>query len=148
MELEEFVESLDFENNNFFYHETSRGNGEGIIEDGLYVDGNNILGVKNILYTTALPLTRDMVSNAADFFSFLDLENSSGCLRDVSEFVIICSPKEYDDRIVELGEFYKDGQHYMGKVNKSFICGYIDMESKEFVVNPDSDYDFDYSYYK
>ncbi len=146
MGLEEFIASMDFENNNFFYHETSRGNGEGIVEDGLYVDGNNILGVDNILYTTSLPLTMDMISNIDEFYSFLDLEKSCGNIRDVSEFIIICSPKEYNDRIVSLGKYYKDGKYYIGKIDKSFICGYIDMETKEFVINPD--YDCDYLYHR
>ncbi len=144
MELEEFVASMDFLNNNYFYHETSRGNGEEIIEDGLYVDGTNILEVDNILFTTALPLTIGMVSNFEEFCGFLDTEKSSGNIRDVSEFVIICSPKEYDDRIVDLNEYYKDGKYYMGKVDRSFICGYIDMGTKKLVLNPD----YDYSHYR
>ena len=63
MELSDFLDCLDFDEFDYFYHETSRGNGERIMEEGLLVDGTNILGTNNILYTTASPLTSDMVDS-------------------------------------------------------------------------------------
>ena len=49
MNLEEFVNGLDFNNYDYFYHETGKSVGESILEEGLLVDETNIL------FTSACP---------------------------------------------------------------------------------------------
>ena len=67
MNLEEFVNGLDFNNYDYFYHETGKAVGESILEEGLPVDGTNILDVDNILFTTACPFTKDKASSLSTF---------------------------------------------------------------------------------
>lgn len=142
MKLIEFTTMLDFDNFNYLYHETSRGTGERIMEEGLLVNGNNILNVDNILFTTTLPLTKDMISNPDEFSTFLTQEKSTGSLfRDVSEMVIIASPKEYDNNIVSPYNAYADDEnYYQGIVEPNFILGVINLENLTFTPNLECEY--------
>lgn len=142
MKIPEFTQILDFDNFNYLYHETSRGTGERIMEEGLLVNGNNILNVDNILFTTTLPLTKDMVSNPDEFSLFLTQEKSTGSLfRDVSEMVIIASPKDYDNKIVSPYNAYADDEnYYQGIVESNFILGVINLEDLTFTPNLECEY--------
>ncbi len=142
MKLIEFTTMLDFDNFNYLYHETSRGTGKRIMEEGLLVNGNNILNVDNILFTTTLPLTKDMISNPDEFSTFLTQEKSTGSLfRDVSEMVIIASPKEYDNNIVSPYNAYADDEnYYQGIVEPNFILGVINLEDLTFTPNLECEY--------
>ena len=67
MELVELKEMFDFEENDYLYHVTGRGLGERIMEEGLLVEGTNILNASNIIETTTLPITKEIVDNPLDF---------------------------------------------------------------------------------
>lgn len=140
MEISEFIEKLDFDEFDYFYHETSRGTSEEVMEEGLLVDGTNILDTDNILFTTALPLTRELVSDSESFKKFLEEEKSVGGFRDVSEMVILGAPKDYHKRLVSPFDDYKDGNYYQGIVESHLVLGYIDLSSKRFTVNENYEY--------
>jgi hypothetical protein len=132
---------LDFENNDYLYHETSKGFGKQIMEEGLLINGTNILNTNNILFTTTLPLTEEMTSDPIEFSNFLNQEKSLSALRDVSEMVIIYSPKEYDYQIVSpFNNFDSSGQYYEGIVEPQFIIGVINLRDLTFTPNPECEY--------
>lgn len=143
MDLDEFRETLDFDEFTYFYHETGRGVGNMIMESGLLIEGSEgskILGTKNILETTSLPFTREIADTTEKLTNFIELEQSNSSFRDVSEMVIFGAPKGDVASLVEPFGEYKDGVYYMGRVDSSYILGYIDMESQEFIPNYDYDY--------
>ena len=55
MNVTDLLKMLDFEEFDYFYHETGDGVGEEIMEEGLLVEGTNILDTNNIAYTTISP---------------------------------------------------------------------------------------------
>ena len=140
MELSNFISKLDFDEFDYFYHETERGNGERIMEEGLLVNGTNILDTDNILFTTALPLTKDLVSDKKNFENFLNTEKSDSSFRKVSEMVILGAPKYFNEQLVVKYDDYHDGEYYEGIVNPNFILGYIDLSDKKFHVNENYEY--------
>lgn len=142
MKIPEFTKILDFDNFNYLYHETYRGTGKRIMEEGLLINGNNILNVDNILFTTTLPLTKDMINDPEEFSTFLRQEKSTGSLfRDVTEMVIIASPKDYDNNIVSPYNAYaEDENYYQGIVEPSFILGVINLEDLTFTPNIECEY--------
>lgn len=141
MKATDLKQILDFDSFDYLYHETSRGNGQPIMEQGLLVDGTNILQTNNILFTTTLPLTKEMVSDDHEFTSFLTQEKSVSKLRDVSEMVILCSPKEYDYQIVSpYNDYDHAGNYYEGIIEPSFILGVIDLKDLTFTSNPECEY--------
>jgi hypothetical protein len=142
MKIPEFTKILDFDSFNYLYHETSRGTGERIMEEDLLVNGNNILNVDNILFTTTLPLTKDMINDPEEFSTILRQEKSTGSLfRDVTEMVIIASPKDYDNNIVSPYNAYaEDENYYQGIVEPSFILGVINLEDLTFTPNIECEY--------
>lgn len=54
--------------------------------------------------------------------------------------VIFGAPKEDVPNLVEHFGKYKDGVNYMGRVDSSYILGYIDMRNQEFISNPNYEY--------
>lgn len=140
MNVLDFLKLLDFDNFNYFYHETEPGVGLEIMENGLLVDGTNILGVDNIAYTTTLPLEKDLVNDPQEFVDFLKQEKSSNPSRKVAEMVILCSTKEIGDRIVESYQDYCNGNYYEGIINNHLIMGVIDLETLEFTMNEEFEY--------
>ena len=143
MDLDEFREALDFEEFTYFYHETGSGVGDMIMDGGLLIEGSegsNILGTKNILETTSLPFTKEIAGTTEKLIDFIELEKSSSSFRDVSEMVIFGAPKGNVPNLVEHFGEYKDGVYYMGRVDSSYILGYIDMENQEFIANPNYEY--------
>ncbi len=87
-------DNLDHENNYYFYHETGNGKGFDICNDGLLLTGENILGVKNVLFTTASPLTEEITDDNQTLCNFFRTEKQSNPNRQVSEIVIIGIPKD------------------------------------------------------
>lgn len=151
MNIETFLGSLNLEENDYFYHITGRGNGERIVEEGLLVDGTNILDTDNILYTTTISITPDMVSNSEGFErELLDMEISNKGIRDCSEMVIIGAPKEMQKQIVShFGEDI-DGNYFEGIIQPQYIMGYFNLEHEftpngEFEYGTDLFYDSDFS---
>ncbi len=146
MTIEEFIQSLDFKENDYFYHVTGQGNAESILEEGLYVDGNNILNTNNILETTTLPLTPDIVASDSQFKKFLIEEQSSLGFRDTSELVILGAPKSCMKQIVSAFYSNKSGVFYEGVVHPDYIMGYFSRDSLEFTLNEKFNYGTDAFY--
>ena len=127
--LEEFVQSLDFEQFNYYYHETGLGAGSEIMLEGLDIEGTNILDVDNILFTTTRPFT---LEDAEEIDDLVESERSApGVKRVVSEMVILEVEKGMEKAIV--GPPRKYG--YEGNVSSKYVKGYIDMYRHTFIVN-------------
>jgi hypothetical protein len=145
-ELETFYESLDFESNDYFYHITGAGNGQRIIEEGLLVDGTNILDVDNILFTTTIEIRQEEFPTYEDFESLVSENNGPSNIRDTSEMVIIVCPKEYNKRIVNNYDEYVNGTYFKGVIPSEYVLGYIDIARQDVTINPDCTYQADLFY--
>lgn len=132
--LEKFVNSLDFEHYNYYYHETGEGKAAEILIDGLLIEGTDILGVDNILFTTVRPF---LPEDADEIDDLVESERSSpGVLREVSEMVILEVEKGKEKDIVDPSGIYG----YEGRVSSKYVKGYIDMDRKTFIVNVYANY--------
>lgn len=140
MGLENIKELFDFESFDYFYHETEEGNGERIMEEGLLVDGTNIIDTNNILFTTTVPITPDMVESSQAFIDYINSEVGSNTLRDVSEMVIICTEKGNARHLVDEFNQTINEHFYEGIIYPNYIMGYIDMHDMEF--HPNEKYEF------
>lgn len=146
MNIEEFIESLNFMENDYFYHITGKGNALDMFDEGLYVDGNNILDTDNILETTTLPLTEDMILTSSDFMDYLKDELNDLGVRDKSEFVVLGAPKDMMRQLVSRFDDYKDGKYYEGVIPSEHIMGYFEKETLEFIPNENFNYGTDEYY--
>jgi len=142
MNIEDVKKSFNFNENAYFYHITGDGIGEEVLEEGLLVDGNNILDVDNIIFTTAIEITPDMVDELEDI---LDEELHEDSFRGTSEMIILGCSKKGVNSIVTLEEQEKDGVKYDGIVFPNLIMGYFNID-KEFTPNELFDYGSDYFY--
>ena len=134
MDIQDIISFFDFENYDYYYHMTGKGIGDLICEEGLLVDGTNILGATNIKDTTTIEITPDMVNDPDEFADFIDGEINNNLARDTSEMVIIGSPKEYEKEIVsQLNETIND-QYFEGIINANLVMGYIN-QNLEFIPN-------------
>lgn len=128
--------NLDYDNNYYFYHETGTGIGEQICNEGLYLTGENILEVKNLLLTTASPITKELTDDNKSFTDFLRLEKQITPNREVTEMVIIGVPKENMEFAVDPISFdnHPDlGAKYI--LDPSYILGYVDLVNEELIKN-------------
>lgn len=140
MNVTDFIKMLNFDEFDYFYHETGAGVGEEIMEEGLLVDGTNILETNNIAYTTISPLTPDLVITPRDFVNFLATERSSSPTREVAEMVILSADKEVLGNLVEPYDEIHDGQHYGGIIRNHHVMGVIDLDTLEFNFNENFEY--------
>lgn len=138
--MNELKELFDFRENSYFYHITSEDNAEEILEEGLLVDGTNILDVDNILFTTAIEITPDMVE---DFETLLSEEIHEDNRRGLSAMIIMGCPKEEVRFIVDKTPQEKDGIEYEGIIHPNNIMGYFNLEH-EFIPNYLFDYGTEY----
>ena len=134
MNLEEILDFFDFENCDYYYHITGKGVSDMILEEGLLVDGTNILGTNNLKDTTTIEITPDMVATFDDLKKLVDDEINHILMRDASEMVIIGSLKEDNKRIVNNYNQNKDEHFYRGIIPSNHIMGYID-ENHTFIAN-------------
>lgn len=139
-DIESFFNSLDFENNHYFYHVTEKGNGDSIIEKGLYVEGTNIINTNNLLFTTAIELKQEDLTDFQDFIDFLEENSFVSHFRDTTEIVFIASPKELDKKIVLGCDQIIDDTYYRGIIPSEHIVGYINVTTKEITTNEDCEY--------
>lgn len=142
MTIEDLKKSFDFRENRYFYHITGEDRAELVVEEGLLVDGTNIIDTNNILFTTSIEITPDM---ARDFETILDEELREDTLRGLSQMVIIGCPKDDVDFLVDETEQYVDGQYYQGIIHTTNIMGYVNLDH-EFIPNDMFDYASDYFY--
>lgn len=134
MKIKDTIPFFDFENYDYYYHMTGKGIGDLICEEGLLVDGTNILDTNNLKDTTTIEITPDMVENQEDFIQFVQGEIQNSLLRDTSEMVIIGSPKDLDKETVTDYEHSKDEHFYQGIIHANMIMGYYN-QGLEFVCN-------------
>ena len=141
MTISEFLNCLDFEENDYYYHVTGNGRSDFILEDGLLVDGTNITGTNNILYTTAAPIyPEDVVDEETFINNLLDGELANESIgRDKNEMIIIGKPKEMKSKIVSKLNDYVNGTFYEGIIENSFIMGYFNIDY-EFIPNDNFQY--------
>lgn len=139
--MEEVVETLrnnlDYENNYYFYHETSYGNGRDICEEGLLVNGTNIVDAPHLLLTTSVQLTSDMTDDD-NFAEFLKDETCQNNIRNISEVVILGIPKE--DINFALQPLSNKSEKEYGLeanyiLNSKYILGYVDLVNEEITLN-------------
>ena len=142
-DINTFLETLDFKNYDYFFHQTACGNGEHIIEEGLYVKGINILNTNNVLYTTTCPLLETDVASFEDFIDFLNDIYSSNIFRTIGELVIIGVPKHLKTYIVTKETNYLNGEKFEGIISNHVILGYIDILEQTFISNENYDYLYD-----
>lgn len=131
MDIEVLSEILDYENNDYLYHETESGVGDIIIEEGLHIEGTNIIDAKNISETTTLPLPIEIGKNPEEFKKYIVEEKSTGGFRDVSEMVILEIPKG----MKKIAVSKSNNPEYEGIVRPRYVLGYINMDSISFVPN-------------
>lgn len=127
---------VDLDHYDYFYHMTSEENAENICDEGLLVNGNNILNTNNVIYTTAVPIDDELLK---EFDYILEDEMGKTEVRSTDACVIIGAPKEYNREIVEDYDDYHNGDYYEGIVNNSMIMGYFDLR-KEFHPNENYNY--------
>lgn len=132
MNIEDTLSFFDFENYDYYYHMTGEGIGDLICEEGLLVDGTNILEATNLKDTTTKELSPEMVKNVDRFIEFVRDEVDNSLLRDTSEMVIIGSPKDFEKEIVTDYEQSKDEHFYQGIIHANMIMGYYNQELEFF----------------
>lgn len=140
MSLDNIKEIFDFGNFDYFYHETSKTAAQTIMQQGLLVDGTNIIDTNNILFTTASPITEDMVTSSQEFIDYIQSEASPNNIRDVSAMVILAADKECDGQIVSRFGQTINGNYYQGIIYPEQIVGYVDMYDLAFHPNENSPY--------
>lgn len=124
MAIDNYRKFFDLEENDYFYHMTGKDNAERIMNEGLLVNGNNILNTDNILFTTSVPIDEELLE---DFDSILQEEMGHTYGRDTDACVIIGAPKMYDKQIVENYHDEVDGVYYEGIINNDMIMGFFDL---------------------
>ncbi len=142
MNIEDVKKCFNFKDYSYFYHITGDGVGDMICEEGLLVDGTNILDVDNIIFTTAIEITPDMIDELEDI---LDEELHEDSFRGTSEMVILGCDKSNVSDIVYLEEQEKDGKKYEGIVFPNHVMGYFNID-KEFTPNELFDYGSNFFY--
>jgi len=135
MSIDAFLKLLDYENFDYLYHETSLNSALNIMDKGLLIDGNNILQVDNILFTTTFFLSEDLTYDENEFIDFLESEKGIDNLREVSAMVILVSPKNLKQKIVKPYDTFYQGNYFEGLVESNYILGYIDLENMCFMPN-------------
>lgn len=142
MNNNDFIMYLDEEEYNYYYHVTGCGIGQSITQNGLLINGNDVLNINNIIETTTLKLSHDDIKNINDF---LNEELGINSIRDTSEMIIIGCPKS-EIEIVSPFEDYYDENYYEGIIYPEYIMGYFSKEGNEFILNSEYQYGTDYFY--
>ncbi|MBQ9071730.1 MAG: hypothetical protein IJY25_01045 [Bacilli bacterium] len=130
-ELQEFIENLDLETNNYYYHITGKGFGDEIIEEGLSLEDRN-------LNSTTIEVPIEMLN---DPVSYCTGEYSNSTVKR-QEMVIIGCEKGEEEYIVTKAYQPKwmGDQRLDYLVPNEYVLGYIDLETLEVIYN------FDYKY--
>lgn len=140
MSLDNITDIFDFDDFDYFYHETSVDCAKSIMENGLLVEGTNIIGADNLLFTTTCSINEEIASSSEAFRDYIESEFSPSDFRDVSAMVILGAGKEENKQIVERFESTIDGKYYEGIIRPKYVVGYVDMEELEFYPNDNYEY--------
>ena len=133
-ELIGLIESLDFEEFDYYYHITGRGFGNDAINEGLYLEEPD-------LKTTMIKLPKEMIEDPIEYCAN---EYSDGLVKR-QEMVIIGCEKDLGNSIIEESDIPKwiGDQKLNYLVRSENILGYIDLETLNITYNPEY-IDFNY----
>lgn len=113
----------------YFYHVTSKGVSEHILEEGLLL-------AENRLSSTTVPITNDYKNEPLNYL----LEDIGGTsLRPQEEIVIIGCPKEIVNDLIQ--ENYNVDSNWIQDfpspyvISNEFILGYLNLEEEMFILN-------------
>lgn len=123
----EFVlkESFDFDNNRYFYHITSKGVGNEIVDKGLFLE-------EPVLNTTTIEITQDMMNGIGKYIKDEYVPHS---IMKREEMVILGIPIDEVDYVIENSNDYLP---YF--INNKYVLGFIDLKTLELYKN--QEYEF------
>ena len=125
-DVEELINNLDFENNNYYYHITGRGFGDEIINDGLYL-------LDKDFRSTTIRIPQEMIDDPSDYCS---KEYSDGRIVKRQEMVIIgCVKGEERYLVSETYPKWVGDAKFKYVIPSENIVGYIDLEDLSVVYN-------------
>lgn len=123
----EFIlkESLDFDNNRYFYHITSKGIGSEIIDKGLLLE-------EPALNTTTIEITLDMMDGIG---KYIEDEYMPKSIMRREEMVILGIPIDDIDYVIE-----KSNDYLPYIISNRYVLGFIDLKTLELYRN--EEYEF------
>ena len=127
-ELQTLIDNLDLEELDYYYHITSRGFGDEIIEDGLYLEEPD-------LRTTTIRLEQDILDNLEEYC----MGEYNDTLSKRQEMVLIGCPKGEGKFLIEETDVPRitESQKLNYLIRSENILGYIDLETLEVIYNPE-----------
>ena len=126
--MEELLENLNLEEMCYYYHITSKGFGMDIIENGLYMEEND-------LSSTTIKLPVEFIKNSEEYCK-KEYKNSH---IKRQEMVLIGCYKDEENNLIERTDIAK----FCGDKKLSYlirsenILGYIDLETLNVIYNPE-----------
>ena len=123
-ELQELMNSLDFENNSYFYHITGKGFGNDIINDGLYLENDDIR-------STTIRIPQEMIDNPEDYCK---KEYNNGIIKR-QEMVLIGCDKDEEDYLITNADTWIGSDKFKYVIPNDYILGYIDLEDLTVTYN-------------
>ena len=118
-------ESLDFENNRYFYHITSKGVGSEIVDRGLFLEEPS-------LNSTTIEITPSMMDEIG---KYIEAEYVPHSVMKREEMVILGIPNDEIDYVIE-----KSNDYLPYIINNKYVLGYIDLQTLELFKN--EEYEF------
>lgn len=131
-DLVELIQNLNFEDNRYFYHITSRGRGKETFESGLFMEDKN-------LCSTTIEVPEEMI---CDPVGYCEQENR-GRLSGREEMILIqCEKGEEDNLVIKSDESLWNNDSKMEYLipPENILC-YIDLET--LIVT----YNYEYQYF-
>ena len=124
--MEELIENLNLEEMNYYYHITSKGYGQEILENGLYMEEND-------LKSTTIELPQEFLDNPEEYCKS---EYTNGLVKRQEMVIIGCHKgnEEYLIEKVDIPMFIGDQKlNYL--IRSENILGYIDLETLNMIYN-------------
>ena len=125
-ELRDAMEELSYDDVEFFAHLTERDKESSIFEKGLYIDDNKISSCANKVTD----------SFYEDPEHFIDYELGSPQTRGKEIMILIASQKDDESSLIERNDD-KESEYVIHPQN---IIGSVDLDTKYFDPNPNSEY--------
>ena len=124
--MEELIENLNLEEMNYYYHITSKGYGREILENGLYLEEND-------LSSTTIKLPDEFLDNPEEYCKS---EYTNGLVKR-QEMVIIGCNKGNEDYLIEQVDMpmFIGDQRLNYLIRSENILGYIDLETLNMIYN-------------
>jgi len=126
--MEKLIENLDLEEMDYYYHITSKGFGMDIIENGLYMEEND-------LRSTTIMLNEEFFKDPE---GYCKREYKDGHVKR-QEMVLIGCYKDEEESLVEKSDIPKfvGAQKLSYLIRSENILGYIDLETLNVIYNPE-----------